>query len=64
MRLPLINFYGKPFKSAFNPKYFLDTLSVIDDEQVIINIVDGNHPCIIEGDGDKTFTSVIMPMRI
>lgn len=59
-----IEFTGAIVEAAFNPKYFLDTLSVIDDEKVIINIVDGNHPCIIEGDGDKTFTSVIMPMRI
>lgn len=59
-----IEFTGGMIEAAFNPKYFLDTLSVIDDEQVIINIVDGNHPCVIEGDGDKTFTSVIMPMRI
>lgn len=59
-----IEFYGKGIEAAFNPKFFLDTLSVIDDDRVILNIVDGNHPCILEGDTDKTFTSVIMPMKI
>lgn len=59
-----IDFSGDMIEAAFNPKFFLDTLSVIDDEQVIINIVDGNRPCIIEGDTDKTFISIIMPMRI
>ena len=59
-----IEFSGDAIEAAFNPKFFSDTLSVIDDETVIINIVDGNHPCIVEGNEDKTFTSVIMPMRI
>ena len=59
-----IEFSGGTIEAAFNPRFFLDTLSVIESDQVLINIVDGNHPCIIEGDGDKTFTSVIMPMRI
>jgi DNA polymerase-3 subunit beta len=59
-----IEFSGDPIEAAFNPKFFLDTLSVIDDENIIINIVDSSRPCIIEGDTDKTFISVIMPMRI
>ena len=59
-----IEFSGNPIEAAFNPKFFMDTLSVIDEENVIINIVDGSHPCIVEGDMDKTFIGVIMPMRI
>jgi len=59
-----IEFSGDSIEAAFNPKFFLDTLSVIDDENIVINIVDGNRPCIIEGDTDHTFISVIMPMRI
>jgi DNA polymerase-3 subunit beta len=59
-----IEFSGNPIEAAFNPKFFMDTLSVIDEENVIINIVDGSRPCIVEGDTDKTFIGVIMPMRI
>jgi DNA polymerase-3 subunit beta len=59
-----ITFSGEPIEVAFNPKFFMDTLSVIDEENVIVNIVDGSRPCIVEGDTDKTFISVIMPMRI
>ena len=59
-----IEFSGNPIEAAFNPKFFMDTLSVIDEENVIINIVDGSRPCIVEGDRDKTFIGVIMPMRI
>lgn len=59
-----IKFSGNPIEAAFNPKFFMDSLSVIDEEHVIINIVDGSRPCIVEGDTDNTFIGVIMPMRI
>ena len=59
-----IKFSGNPIEAAFNPKFFMDTLSVIDEEHVIINMVDGSRPCIVEGEMDKTFIGVIMPMRI
>ena len=59
-----IDFVGEAIEAAFNPKFFIDALSVIKEENVIINIVDGNRPCIVEGDTDKNFVSVIMPMRI
>ncbi len=59
-----IEFFGESIEAAFNPKFFLDSLSVIDEENVIINIVDGSRPCIVEGVKDKTFIGVIMPMRI
>jgi len=59
-----IEFSGNSIEAAFNPKFFMDTLSVIDEEHVIINIVDGSRPCIVEGEMDKTFIGVIMPMRI
>lgn len=59
-----IDFSGNAIEAAFNPKFFSDILSVIDEENVILNIVDGSHPCIVEGDTDKTFVGVIMPMRI
>ena len=60
----IIDFQGNPIKVAFNPRFFIETLGVIDSEKVIINIVDEENPCFIQGDNDDTFLSVIMPMRI
>ena len=59
-----IEFVGEPIEAAFNPKFFIDALSVIKEDNAIINIVDGNKPCIVQGDTDYNFVSVIMPMRI
>ena len=59
-----ISYKGDPVEVMYNPKFFIDTLGVIDDDNVILNIVDEEKPCKIEGEKDKSFLSVIMPMRI
>ena len=55
---------GDPMEVMYNPKFFIDTLGVIDEDNIIVNIVDDQKPCKIEGENDKSFLSVIMPMRI
>ncbi|UCE54909.1 MAG: DNA polymerase III subunit beta [Desulfobacterales bacterium] len=60
----IIEFSGEPITVMFNPKFFIDTLSVMSDDNVIINIVNEEKPCLIAGEKDKTYLSVIMPMRI
>jgi len=59
-----IEYSGESIEIAFNPKYFIEALNVIDDEFVDINIIDGARPCLIKGDKDKSYLSVIMPMRL
>jgi DNA polymerase-3 subunit beta len=59
-----IVYKGDSIEVMYNPKFFIDTLNVINEENVVINIVDEEKPCKIEGEKDKTYLSVIMPMRI
>ena len=59
-----ISYKGDPVEVMYNPKFFIDTLGVIDDDNIILNIVDEEKPCKLEGENDKSFLSVIMPMRI
>lgn len=59
-----IDYSGVPFKVAFNPKFFIDALNVIDEENVLLTIKDEEKPCFVEAEEDKTFLSVVMPMRI
>lgn len=59
-----IDFDREPIEVAFNPKYFMETMSVIEEESIMLNIRDNKSPCIIEGTEDKTFLSVIMPMKL
>jgi DNA polymerase-3 subunit beta len=59
-----IEFNRKKITVMFNPRFFIDTMNVIDDEKIVLNIVNEEKPCIIEGHEDKSYLSVIMPMRI
>jgi DNA polymerase-3 subunit beta len=59
-----ISFSDPPFEVAFNPKYFIDSVNMIGDENVVIHIKDKEHPCLINGEKDASYLSVIMPMRI
>ena len=55
---------GDPIEVMYNPKFFIDTLGVLDEKNIVLNIVDDQKPCKIEGENDKSYLSVIMPMRI
>ncbi len=59
-----VKYSGDSITVMFNPKFFIETLNVIDDDIVILNIIDEEKPCLVEGEKDKTYLSVIMPMRI
>ncbi|MBU2620691.1 MAG: DNA polymerase III subunit beta [Proteobacteria bacterium] len=59
-----INYNSEPMEIAFNVRYFIETINVIDDESINILLIDNESPCLIEGEKNKNFLSVIMPMRI
>ena len=59
-----ITYQGNTIEVMYNPKFFIDTLSVMKEDSVLLNIMDEEKPCKIEGEKDKSYLSVIMPMRI
>lgn len=59
-----IAYGGEPVELAFNPKYFLETVSRMNSNQVIVEMHDEATPCIVRGEEDPGFLSVIMPMTI
>ncbi len=59
-----IKYSGEPFKLGFNGKYFLDTLNIIISNTLKAYISSEESPCMIQGDEDKGFISIIMPMKI
>ena len=60
----LINYAGEPVEAMFNPRFFIETINVIDDDNILLSISSGEKPCLIEAEKDKTYLSVIMPMKI
>jgi DNA polymerase-3 subunit beta len=59
-----IEFDGESIEAAFNPKFFIETLNLIDEDEVLVYICNKDKPCILEGMVDKHYLNVIMPMKI
>ena len=55
---------GKNLEIGFNPKYFLDALKVIDDEEIYIELGSSISPCIIKPIENEDYTYMILPIRM
>lgn len=53
---------GKDLKIAFNPKFYLDALKVIDDEEISIYFINPVTPCFIKDD-DENYIYIIIPIN-
>jgi len=59
-----ITYEGEDVSIGLNAKYVLDVLSVTEEQEVILNLKDQNHSCMITVENDSDFLSIVMPMRI
>lgn len=57
-----INKEGKDIKIGFNPKFFMDALRVIDEEEVTLYMVNPKAPCFVK-DEDESFIYLILPVN-
>ncbi len=59
-----INYSGEPLDLGFNCRYFIDTLQVMRSGTIKAYVNSDQSPCLIEGENDQGFVSIIMPMKI
>ena len=53
---------GKNMMIGFNPKFFIDALRVIDEEEVTLYMVNPKAPCFIRNDNDD-YIYLILPVN-
>lgn len=54
---------GKDIMIGFNPKFLIDALRVIDDEEIDIYFVNSKAPCFIR-DKEESYIYIILPVNI
>ncbi len=59
-----VSYEGDPLTLGFNCRYFIETLQVMECEEVEAYINSENSPCLMKSELDKGFTSIIMPMQL
>ena len=53
---------GKDIMIGFNPKFFVDALKVIDDEEVTLYMINSKAPCFIRDDNEE-YVYLILPVN-
>ena len=53
---------GKDLLIGFNPKFLIDALRVIDDEEVTIYLMNAKAPCFIKDD-EESYIYLILPVN-
>ena len=54
---------GKELEIGFNPRFLMDVLKVVDDEEICMYMRDAKSPCIIK-DENESYVYVILPVNI
>lgn len=60
----LVDTEGKDLEIGFNPRFFLDALKAIDDEEVYIEFGTNRSPCIIRPIDDGDYVYMILPIKM
>jgi len=59
-----IDMDGDSIEIAFNPRYLIDALKVIDDEETVIQFTTSLSPCIIRPIESEHYKYLIVPLRL
>ncbi|MCL2564502.1 MAG: DNA polymerase III subunit beta [Defluviitaleaceae bacterium] len=55
---------GEGLSIAFNPRYLIDALKVIDDDDAYMHFTTALSPCIIKGEEGCGYKYLILPLRV
>lgn len=55
---------GKELEIGFNPRFFLDALKAIDDEEIYVEFGTNRSPCIIKPIEDGDYIYMILPIKM
>ncbi len=55
---------GKNIEAGFNPKYFLDSLKAIDEEEVFVEFGSSISPCLVKSTENNDYVYMILPIRL
>lgn len=60
----LVETEGKELEIGFNPKYLLDALKVIEDDEIYMDFGTHLSPCVIRPVVEDKYTYMVLPMRM
>jgi DNA polymerase III subunit beta len=58
------NYRGAELNVGFNARYLTDVLGVLETDEVMLELGDEHSPGVLHTPGDRSYTAVVMPMRV
>ncbi len=58
-----VDMSGSPIDIDFNPRYFLDALRAVDDEEIMVSFNGGMGPCVLRPVEGDAFAYLVLPLR-
>ena len=55
---------GEALQIAFNPRYLIEALKVIEDDKVAVQFTTSLSPCIMKPLQGEAFRYLILPLRL
>ncbi|WPC41924.1 DNA polymerase III subunit beta [Clostridium sp. JS66] len=55
---------GEPLQIAFNSKYLIDVLKIMEEDEVVIELSSSVSPCIIKNKDTNNCTYLVLPVRL
>ncbi|AKA71248.1 DNA polymerase III subunit beta [Clostridium scatologenes] len=55
---------GEPLQIAFNSKYLIDVLKIMEEDEVVIELSSSVSPCIIKNKNTNNCTYLVLPVRL
>lgn len=55
---------GQPLQIAFNSKYLIDVLKIMEEEEISMEFSSSVSPCVIKNKGKNNCTYLVLPVRL
>ncbi|MBU3181801.1 DNA polymerase III subunit beta [Clostridium psychrophilum] len=55
---------GEPLQIAFNSKYLIELLKIMEEEEIVMEFSSGVNPCVIRNKEKNNCTYMVLPVRI
>jgi DNA polymerase III subunit beta len=59
-----VSFTGPEITIGFNARYLSDVLGALDEDEVVFELGDEHSPGVLHAPNDRSYTAVVMPMRV
>jgi DNA polymerase III subunit beta len=59
-----VAYRGGTLTIGFNARYLMDVLAAIEPDEVNLELGDEHSPGVLHAPGDRSYTAVVMPMRV